>query len=71
MRNTTILAVTLSLALAGCGNGKAPSEKLKDATEELVEEASGEVEPPLAEGPAASVLDALYAAYCGSQEVDR
>ena len=25
----------------------------------------------LAEGPAASVLDALYAAYCGSQEVDR
>lgn len=25
----------------------------------------------LAEGPAASVLDALYAAYCGSQAVDR
>ena len=51
MRPTTILAVTLSLALVGCGNGKAPSEKLKDATEELVEEASGEVVPPLAEGP--------------------
>lgn len=51
MRPATILAVTLSLALAGCGNGKAPSEKLKDATEELVEEASGEVVPPLAEGP--------------------
>lgn len=25
----------------------------------------------LAEGPAASVLDALYAAYCGSREVGR
>jgi DNA-binding transcriptional ArsR family regulator len=25
----------------------------------------------LAQGPAASVLDALYAAYCGSQEVGR
>lgn len=25
----------------------------------------------LAEGPAASVLDTLYAAYCGSQEVGR
>lgn len=51
MRPTTVLAVTLSLVLAGCGDGKAPSEKLKDATENLVEEASGAAAPQLAEGP--------------------
>lgn len=51
MRPTTCLAITLSLALAACGEGKAPSEKLKDAATELVEEAGGEAPPKLAEGP--------------------
>ena len=51
MRPTICLAVTLSLALAACGEGKAPSEKLKDAAEGLVEEAAGETPPKLAEGP--------------------
>lgn len=50
MRPTICLALTLSLALAACGEGKAPSEKLKDATKELVREAAGET-PKLAEGP--------------------
>lgn len=51
MRPTICLALTLSLALAACGEGKAPSEKLKDAAEGLVEEAAGEMPAKLAEGP--------------------
>jgi hypothetical protein len=51
MRPTICLAITLSLALAACGEGKAPSEKLKDAAEGLVEEAAGKMPPKLAEGP--------------------
>lgn len=51
MRPTICLALTLSFVLAACGEGKAPSEKLKDAATELVEEAGGETPPKLAEGP--------------------
>ncbi|RXZ65840.1 hypothetical protein [Pelagerythrobacter rhizovicinus] len=51
MRPTICLALTLSLALAACGEGKAPSEKLKDAAEGLVEEAAGETPPKLGDGP--------------------
>lgn len=51
MRPTICLAVTFSLALAACGEGKAPSEKLKDAAEGLVEGAAGETAPKLADGP--------------------
>lgn len=51
MRPTICLALTLSLALAACGEGKAPSEKLKDAAKGLVEEAAGKMPPKLAEGP--------------------
>ena len=51
MRRTLCLALILPLALAACGEGKPPSEKLKDATEQLVEEASGEAPPKLAKGP--------------------
>lgn len=51
MRRLLCLALVAPLALAACGEGKAPSEKLKDATEKLVEEASGEAPPKLAEGP--------------------
>lgn len=50
MRSTICLAVTLSLALAACSEGKPPSDKLRDATEELVEDAAGEDAPRLAEG---------------------
>ncbi|WP_374409283.1 hypothetical protein [Pelagerythrobacter sp.] len=50
MRFKICLVLTLPLALAACGEGKAPSEKLKDATTELVEEAAGEMPPALAEG---------------------
>lgn len=51
MRRTLCLVLAFPLALAACGEGKAPSDKLKDATEQLVEEASGEAPPKLAEGP--------------------
>lgn len=50
MRLTTCLAMTLTLALVACGDGKAPSEKLKDAATELVEGAGGKKPPKLAEG---------------------
>lgn len=52
MRRLAILTLLpVSLALAGCGEGRAPSEQLRDATEKLVEEAAGQPAPSLASGP--------------------
>ncbi|WP_338445336.1 hypothetical protein V5F89_09090 [Pelagerythrobacter marensis] len=44
-------ALLLALALAACGEGRAPSEELRDATERLVQEAAGAATPPPAGGP--------------------
>lgn len=51
MRHTVSLVLALSLALGACGQGKAPSEKIKDATKQLVEDASDTAPPKLADGP--------------------
>lgn len=44
-------ALLFVFALAGCSEGRAPSEQLRDATERLVEEAAGETMPEVAAGP--------------------
>ena len=54
MRRLAILTLLpVSLALAGCGEGRAPSEQLRDATEKLVEEAAGQPAPSLGQQQAA------------------
>ena len=50
MRTLTCAVAALSIGLAGCTSEKAPSDKLKDAAEGLVEEATGTAPPQLAEG---------------------
>lgn len=50
MRTLTGVVAALSIALAGCTAEKAPSEKLKDAAEDFVENATGTAPPQLAEG---------------------
>ena len=45
--------ITLPLMLAACGQGKAPSEQLKDAAQQAVEDATGTAPPQLGDGPIA------------------
>lgn len=50
MRSVIGVVAALSVGLAACTSEKAPSDKLKDAAEGLVEEATGTTPPKLAEG---------------------